>query len=265
MATPPPKESRRTRPTTAPRDEPQNPRRKYRRRTTDSLSDSREFQSDDDSYSSMSESLELDPIGSDGEEVDEETGLTGKERQKYLHRKRKQDALDARIGGSSGLSLDDRKAADRDVRTKLVVNAMLIAAWYVFSLSISLVCDLCSGGFRMLTTSVQQMDVLRRAPRLPLSHVHYFVAHDRTVHARQLDTPDIPETATISTDQPSRRDEASRYTALLRYATRADGNDNLVGHRTGQHLLAIHHTDLLYDVQVQRSDLRTDIRLHLPT
>ena len=93
----------------------------------------------------MSESLELDPIGSDGEEVDEETGLTGKERQKYLQRKRKQDALDARIGGTGGLSLDDRNAADRDVRWKLFVNAMLIAAWYVFSLSISLVRYLYSG------------------------------------------------------------------------------------------------------------------------
>jgi solute carrier family 35, member C2 len=87
----------------------------------------------------MEESLELDPIGSDGEEVDEETGLTGKERQKYLQRKKRQDALDARIGGAHGLSVDDRKAADRNVMRKIIVNTMLIAAWYVFSLSISLV------------------------------------------------------------------------------------------------------------------------------
>ena len=87
----------------------------------------------------MEESLELDPIGSDGEEVDEETGLTGKERQKYLQRKRRQDALEARIGGAHTLSVDDRKAADRNVMRKSVINAMLIAAWYVFSLSISLV------------------------------------------------------------------------------------------------------------------------------
>lgn len=139
MAAPPPKESRRIRPQATHRAESHNPRRKFRRRTTDSLSDSREFLSDDDSYSSMAESLELDPIGSDGEEVDEETGLTGKERQKYLQRKRRQDALDARIAGASGLSLDERKAADRNVMRRLIVNAMLIAAWYVFSLSISLV------------------------------------------------------------------------------------------------------------------------------
>ena len=88
----------------------------------------------------MSEELELDAIGSDGEEVDEESGLTGKERQKHLQRKRRQDALDARIGGAEGLSLEERKAADKNVMRRLVVNSMLIAAWYVFSLSISLVC-----------------------------------------------------------------------------------------------------------------------------
>jgi solute carrier family 35, member C2 len=140
MAAPSPKEARRTRPISQ-RAEPQNPRRKFKRRTTDSLSDSREFRSDDESHSSMSESLELDDIGSDGEEVDEETGLTGKERQKYLQRRRRQDALDARITGAAGLSVDEKKAADRNVMRKLVVNAILIAAWYVFSLSISLVCS----------------------------------------------------------------------------------------------------------------------------
>lgn len=87
----------------------------------------------------MSEEHELDAIGSDGEEVDEETGLTGKERQKHLQRKRRQDALDARIAGGNGLSLDERQAADKSVVRRLTVNAALIAAWYVFSLSISLV------------------------------------------------------------------------------------------------------------------------------
>jgi solute carrier family 35, member C2 len=122
-----------------PQEQPKRSRQKYKRRATDSLSDSREFQSDDDSRSSMSEEVELDPLASDGEEVDEETGLTGKERQKFLQRKRRQDALDARIGGPSGLSLDERQAADRNVFRHLVVNAFLILAWYVFSLSISLV------------------------------------------------------------------------------------------------------------------------------
>jgi solute carrier family 35, member C2 len=87
----------------------------------------------------MSESVEMDAIGSDGEEVDEETGLTGKERQKHLQRKRRQDALDARIAGGNGLSLEERQRADRNVWRKLMVNSMLIVAWYVFSLSISLV------------------------------------------------------------------------------------------------------------------------------
>lgn len=87
---------------------------------------------------SDSEEHEMEPIGSD-DEIDEETGLSTEDRQKFLKRKRRKDALDARIGGSGTLSKDEARAADRNVVRRLLFNAFLIVLWYIFSLSISLV------------------------------------------------------------------------------------------------------------------------------
>lgn len=117
-----------------------NPRRKFRRRATDSLSNLKDGSSDDVSVISMSDSEEheMEPIGSD-DEIDEETGLSTEDRQKFLKRKRRKDALDARIGGSGTLSKDEARAADRNVVRRLLFNAFLIVLWYIFSLSISLV------------------------------------------------------------------------------------------------------------------------------
>ena len=124
------------------KDDPfQNPRRKYKRRATDSLSELKNSGSENESGSSMSDSEEheMGPIASDAE-VDEETGLTGKERQKYLYRKRRRDALDSRIGGGGGISNEDARQADRNVARNIIFNAVLIGMWYIFSLSISIVC-----------------------------------------------------------------------------------------------------------------------------
>jgi solute carrier family 35, member C2 len=117
-----------------------DPRRRYKRRATDSLSELKDSGSENESGSSMSDSEEheLGPIGSDMD-VDEETGLTGKERQKYLQRKRRRDALDSRIAGAGGISKEEARQADRSVIRKLLFNAFLIGLWYLFSLSISIV------------------------------------------------------------------------------------------------------------------------------
>lgn len=118
-----------------------NPRRKYKRRGTGdssgSLSEHKGASTDDEVLMTDSEH-ELSTYGSDGE-IDEETGLTTKERQKYLKNKRRHDGLDARIGGTGGISKEEAREADRNVKRKLLTNAILIGLWYFFSLSISIV------------------------------------------------------------------------------------------------------------------------------
>ena len=117
-----------------------DPRRKYKRRATDSLSELKDSGSENESGSmSDSEEHELGPLGSDDDDVDEETGLTGKERQKYLQRKRRKDGLDTRIGGGGGVSKEEARKADRNVVRTMLFNAVLIGLWYLFSLSISIV------------------------------------------------------------------------------------------------------------------------------
>ncbi|RMZ83117.1 hypothetical protein DV738_g1205, partial [Chaetothyriales sp. CBS 135597] len=74
---------------------------------------------------SDSEELELEAVVSDFD--DEETGLTGEARKKYVERKRRKNNLASRIA-----------EADRNVFRKLAFNAALIALWYIFSLSISI-------------------------------------------------------------------------------------------------------------------------------
>jgi solute carrier family 35, member C2 len=87
-----------------------------------------------------------------GSEMDEETGLTKRERQQ---KKRQRDQLDVRIGGGQRVGQEagrgeregdhipitkqEARIADRDVIKKLLVNSLLILLWYFFSLAISLV------------------------------------------------------------------------------------------------------------------------------
>jgi solute carrier family 35, member C2 len=118
-----------------------NPRRKYRRRGTGSVSNSQSSSSDDEAGSmSESEEHELGLLDSDGEgEGDAETGLNCEERHKYVKRKRRHQSLDARIAGTTDMSKDEAREADKNVVRKLVTNAVLIGLWYFFSLAISIV------------------------------------------------------------------------------------------------------------------------------
>lgn len=69
---------------------------------------------------------------------DEETGLTTKDKRRKQSKRRRNTRLDQRIARDH-LTDEERNQADQNVMRKLAVNAVLIALWYIFSLSISLV------------------------------------------------------------------------------------------------------------------------------
>lgn len=101
-------------------------------------SDERES-SDDKSDST---DVELDDMGSDdGLEDDEETGLTGRDKRKRRRRKRRNTRLDNRFvpppGGDDPYRSEEERAADQSVLREGLINAALIALWYLFSISIS--------------------------------------------------------------------------------------------------------------------------------
>ncbi len=110
-----------------------NPRRKYKRRGTGSLSEPKSEGSEDGTGTSMSESEEheLGALDSDVDldlGSDEETGLTKQERREYIKRKRRRNGLDSRIAGTAGVANDEVGEADKSVLRRLLVNAALIGA-----------------------------------------------------------------------------------------------------------------------------------------
>lgn len=70
---------------------------------------------------------------------DEEAGLTAQDRTRKQKQKRKLTRIDQRIAREKNLSIDEKKAADKSVMRRLMINGGLILLWYIFSLSISLV------------------------------------------------------------------------------------------------------------------------------
>jgi solute carrier family 35 protein C2 len=93
----------------------------------------------DEDNKSTSEDLEMENFTDDGLQDDEETGLTGKHKGKRKEKKRRNTLLDHRIASDSMISDEEKKQADQNVFRAGIVNAILIALWYVFSLSISIV------------------------------------------------------------------------------------------------------------------------------
>ena len=92
------------------------------------------------SSTSNSDDVELSRLASeDALSEDEETGLTRKDRSHRKRRRRKTTRLDERIAGDIKNSKQEQKAADRNVLKALIINALLILSWYLFSLSISIV------------------------------------------------------------------------------------------------------------------------------
>ncbi|KAL8967020.1 MAG: hypothetical protein Q9183_003105, partial [Haloplaca sp. 2 TL-2023] len=91
---------------------------------------------------STSEEVELEHLPSD--EVvteDEEAALTGKDKRKRKRRRTLNTQLDERVAGSLGSSVNGWShgwsLADRNVIKASLINALLIASWYLFSVSIS--------------------------------------------------------------------------------------------------------------------------------
>jgi solute carrier family 35 protein C2 len=98
---------------------------------------------------STSEDMELGELSDDDLQVDEETGLTAKDKKRRGKRRRKNTLLDQRIVGDvvGGITEEEKKEADQYVVKNLLVNGILIGLWYLFSLSISIV------GFLLLSSS----------------------------------------------------------------------------------------------------------------
>lgn len=127
---------------------------------------------------------EMDDIRSDeGLEDDEETGLTVQDRQKRTRRKRRNTLADARVVPDGDMSKEEERLATESFMRDAIINSILIGLWYTFSISISVVSHaLCPCS--ILDTYlliVQQMDVLKRQPRLPLPSFHDLCTHARTI------------------------------------------------------------------------------------
>lgn len=168
------------------------PRHQPRRTDEDTINEESKRHSSDDDDSDFSshdttEDVQLDDIlAEEGLEDDEETGLTGNERKKRRSRKKRKMDLDERVAGELRLKKDMRKEADLSIIRQSLINGVLIGLWYIFSLSISLVNlpNLRATFTRMLTSTVQQMDVLERPPSFQLSSLHNLSAHACPVYAR---------------------------------------------------------------------------------
>lgn len=87
-----------------------------------------------------SEDFEMDDIDSGrGLEDDEETGLTSNLRHQRTRRKRKNTAMDERIAPNVDMKKEEDRLTNRTVWTTILINAVLVALWYAFSISISVV------------------------------------------------------------------------------------------------------------------------------
>jgi solute carrier family 35 protein C2 len=94
-----------------------------------------------DSLARSSSDWEMDDIRSnDGIEDDEETGLTQQERTKRKRRKRRNTLIDERIAqDAKSISNEEQRIANASFYRASMINGILIAMWYTFSISISVV------------------------------------------------------------------------------------------------------------------------------
>jgi solute carrier family 35 protein C2 len=86
----------------------------------------------DGSDMTSSEDFEMDAIASDdGLEDDEETGLTGHDRQKRRRRKRRNTHMDQRIApGSESQREEEDRLANKTFWSAVMLNALFIGLWY---------------------------------------------------------------------------------------------------------------------------------------
>lgn len=112
---------------------------KHRRSQEVGVTNEAEAGSESSSMTS-SEDFEMDDIDSGrGLEDDEETGLTSNLRHQRTRRKRKNTAMDERIAPNVDMKKEEDRLTNRTVWTTILINAVLVALWYAFSISISVV------------------------------------------------------------------------------------------------------------------------------
>ncbi|KAF3014111.1 Triose-phosphate Transporter [Penicillium rubens] len=87
---------------------------------------------------SAAETLELDPMSSDDDQYDEETGLTTHQKRQRRRRRKQRRKLDARIADVKSHGSIREILSDGNIVKRLLINGGLILLWYLFSLSISI-------------------------------------------------------------------------------------------------------------------------------
>ena len=101
-----------------------------------------EGHSSDFSSRTTSEDFELDRLTvEDPFSDDMEAGMTKKDQKKRKKRRRKALRLDERFAGDVKASRPNNKSSYSAIYTAWLVNALLVASWYAFSLSISIVSE----------------------------------------------------------------------------------------------------------------------------
>lgn len=102
------------------------------------------YSSDEDhgsdfSSRTTSEDFELDRLAAEHPfSDDEETGMTKKDKRRRKRRRRKAVRLDERFAGHVKASKPNKKFTNREIYKAWLINALLVASWYAFSLSISI-------------------------------------------------------------------------------------------------------------------------------
>ena len=127
----------------------------------------------------MSEEVELDQLSSPCvPSDDEENGLTMTDDPRSKGTRRRRADTPDRTAGPLQFSRVGPKLADRSVLKTLFFNSLLVASWYIFSLSIS-IASLFPAFLRPSadTIAVQHLDVLSQAFGFPLPTIHNVLAY----------------------------------------------------------------------------------------
>ena len=96
----------------------------------------------DISSRTTSDDFELDHLTADDPfSDDEETGMTKKDKRHKKRRRRKAARMDERFAGNVKPSKPNKNFTYREVYKAWLINALLVASWYAFSLSISIVSE----------------------------------------------------------------------------------------------------------------------------
>lgn len=101
-----------------------------------------EGQGSDFSSKTTSEDLELDHLAAeDPFSDDEETGMTKKDKRHRKRRRKKAMRIDERFAGNVKAAKPNKKFTYSEIYKAWLINALLVASWYTFSLSISIVSE----------------------------------------------------------------------------------------------------------------------------